>query len=391
MHKRNVQLLSVLAVCLLAGTLEARAATDPAALVELGRSLFFDTGLSAKGTQACASCHNPAAAFTDSRDSGVGRAVSLGDDNQSLGDRNAPTILYAALVPAFGRDAAGEYAGGLFHDGRAADLADQAGQPFTNPVEMALPDNAAVVARVRANANHARALRELFGAAVLDDDRAAFRAITESIAAFERTGEFTAFDSKYDRSLRGEYELSPREELGRKLFYSQLFNCHSCHLLETREFVAGEPFSNHRYHNIGVPVNRAVRSKSGLGAAYRDDGLLDNPQVDDVGQAGKFRVPTLRNVAVTGPYMHNGVFRELTTVVLFYNKYTLSNAESQLNPETGRPWGDPEVPETVDFGLLRQGQPISPIQVSALVAFLEALTDRRYEHLLSDNQPTSTE
>ena len=256
---------------------------------------------------------------------------------------------------------------------------------------MGLPDDAAIVARVRENPAYVAALAEIFGTAVFDDDTVAFRAVTDAIAGFERTSEFATFDSKYDRSLRGEYRLSVREELGRKLFFSQLFNCHSCHLLETREFARSEPFTTHRFHNIGVPANRLVRAKNGLGAAYRDTGLLENPDVDDPAQAGRYRVPTLRNVAVTGPYMHNGVFRDLATVVLFYNKYTLSNLESQTNPETGAPWGAPEVAETVDLQLLQQGQPISPMQVTALVAFLEALTDLRYEHLLASSSTSGNE
>ena len=381
--------MSLTALWLLGGAFAGSAGA--ATLADLGRNLFFDTNLSAHRTQACATCHNPVTAFIDSRDNGVGRAASLGDDGRSLGDRNTPTITYAALVPAFGRGADGQYVGGLFHDGRAGSLEEQAGQPFTNPIEMGLPDDAAIVARVRENPAYVAALAEIFGTAVFDDDTVAFRAVTDAIAGFERTSEFATFDSKYDRSLRGEYRLSVREELGRKLFFSQLFNCHSCHLLETREFARSEPFTTHRFHNIGVPANRLVRAKNGLGAAYRDTGLLENPDVDDPAQAGRYRVPTLRNVAVTGPYMHNGVFRDLATVVLFYNKYTLSNLESQTNPETGAPWGAPEVAETVDLQLLQQGQPISPMQVTALVAFLEALTDLRYEHLLASSSTSGNE
>jgi len=230
-------------------------------------------------------------------------------------------------------------------------------------------------------ASHCRT-RASFGETIFDNTEAAFTAITKSIVAFEQTNEFAPFDSKYDRYLRGEYQLTALEEVGRMLFYSQLINCHSCHLVETREFHQGEAFTNHRYHNIGVPVNGAVREKNGLGPSHRDLGLLENPRIDDSAQAGKIKVPTLRNVAVTGPYMHNGVFQDLETVILFYNKYTLSNRESQVNPETGDQWGEPDVPGTIDLELLEQGQPISPIQVSALVAFLKALTDQRYEALL---------
>ncbi len=261
-------------------------------------------------------------------------------------------------------------------------MLDQAGQPFTNPIEMALQDNAAVVERVRENPAHVNALRKHFGASIFDDTAEAFRAITSSIVAFENTSQFAPFDSKYDRYLRGEYQLSTEEVLGRTLFFSQLFNCHSCHLIDLREDTEREVFTNHRYHNIGLPVNADIRQANGLGPAHVDRGLFENPQIDNPLQAGKFRVPTLRNVAVTGPYGHNGIFRELRTVVLYYNKFTLSNTESQTNPETGQPWGEPEVPDTVDLDLLAQGQPISPLQIDALVAFLEALTDQQYEDRL---------
>jgi cytochrome c peroxidase len=85
----------------------------------LGRALFFDTNLSAARTLSCASCHDPSRGFIDSRDKGVGGAVSRGDDGRALGDRNAPSVAYAALVPPFSRDPQGQYVGGLFHDGRA--------------------------------------------------------------------------------------------------------------------------------------------------------------------------------------------------------------------------------------------------------------------------------
>jgi len=353
-------------------------------LADLGQALFFDTNLSANRTQACVTCHNPAKAFTDSRDGNVGGAVSLGDDGKSLGDRNTPTITYATLIPEFGLDDTGELAGGTFYDGRAANMVEQAGQPFTNPIEMALPDNAAVVERVRENPAHVAGLQKHFGESIFDDTDAVFRAITESIVAFEQTTQFAPFDSRYDRSLRGEIQLTAEEEIGRMLFYSQLINCHSCHLIETGEFHPNVPFSSHRYHNIGVPINAKVREKNGLGSDHVDLGLLENPNIDDPAHAGKVKVPTLRNIAVTGPYMHNGVFQDLETVILFYNKFTLTNLESQTNPETGELWGDAEVPDTVDFELLEEGQPISPMQVSALVAFLRALTDQRYEALLDE-------
>ena len=371
-------------VCLLLAGQFAFAGSVEDELADLGQALFFDRNLSATRNQSCASCHDPGQAFSDSRDNGIAGAVSLGDDGSSLGDRNTPGTTYASLIPDFHKNDKDEYIGGYFLDGRAATMTDQAAEPFVNPIEMALPDTAAVVDRVREKSYYVETLSKHFGESIFSDSDKAFRAITESIVAFERTALFSPFDSKYDRYLQGEYELTADEEIGRVLFFSQIINCSSCHLLDTREFSPGEIFSNHRYHNIGVPTNREVRGKNGIDVGHRDLGLLENPAVDDPAMAGKFRVPSLRNVAVTGPYMHNGVFQELRTAILFYNRFTLSNPKSQTNPETGARWREPEVPETVDIELLRDGQPLAENYVEALVAFLTALTDLRYESLLDE-------
>ena len=376
---------STVAWLLLAGNFAIGAAVADE-LGNLGQALFFDTNLSANRNQSCASCHHPGRAFSDSRDNGVSGAVSLGDDGKSLGDRNTPGTTYAFLVPEFHRNEENEYVGGYFLDGRAATMADQAAEPFVNPIEMALPDSDAVVNRVRENPAYVESFEELYDDSIFADPDRAFRAIVESIVAFEHTELFAPFDSKYDRYLRGEYALTVEEELGRVLFFSQLINCSSCHLLDTREFSAGEVFSNHRYHNIGVPTNRRVQEQNGFDRGHRDLGLLENPDVDDPAMAGKFRVPSLRNVAVTGPYMHNGVFQDLRTAILFYNRFMLSNRQSQTNPETGELWGEPEVAETVDLDLLREGQPLAANHVAALVAFLTALTDQRYESLLDESE-----
>lgn len=348
----------------------------------LGQALFFDSNLSANRTQACATCHDPARAFTDGRNNSTSAAVSLGDDGASLGDRNTPTATYAVLIPDFHQDEQGEYTGGYFLDGRAVTMVEQAGMPFTNPIEMGMPDNVAVVERVKENPSHVAALEKLFGATVFNDPERAFQAITESIVAFESTGLFASFDSKYDRFLRGEYQMTSEENLGRMLFFSDQVNCSSCHLLNRLETSGNETFTNHQYHNIGIPTNLEARQQNGVKLSHRDLGLLENPLVSDPSQAGKFRVPSLRNIAVTGPYMHNGVFQELSTAILFYGKFTLGDQQSQTNPETGEPWGKAEVSETMNLDLLRQGQPISRHRATALAAFLTTLTDRRYETLL---------
>lgn len=353
-----------------------------AALADLGRALFFDVNLSQNRTQSCASCHDPAHAFADPRDNGTGGAASLGDDQRSLGDRNTPSAAYAAIAPVFHRDEEGHYRGGYFLDGRAPTLEAQAVQPITNPIEMALPDAAAVVARVVENPVYVEALKKQFGAEVLDDIGSAMDALGAAIGAFERTSTFAPFDSKYDRFLRGEYEMTALEEMGRSLFFSPMTNCSSCHVLNISSLHERETFTNYRYHNIGLPPNTALREKNGHSAGHRDNGLLDNPTVNDPTLAGKFKVPSLRNVAITAPYMHNGVFRELRTAILFYNKYTVRSRQSQTNPETDLPWGEAEVPETIDLDLLSDGQPIDAGRVKALIAFLQTLTDARYEPLL---------
>ena len=189
------------------------------------------------------------------------------------------------------------------------------------------------------------------------------------------------FTSKYDRFLRGEITLSPQEELGRVLFFSQQFtNCNVCHQLRTTPGADKETFSNYEYHNIGVPANKALRDKNGV--TETDHGLLANSNVQEESEKGKYKVPTLRNVAVTGPYMHNGVFKDLKTVVKFYNKYNSRSPKAQINPETGKEWGTPEVTDTISEKELKIGNALNTKRINALVAFMKTLTDERYEHLI---------
>lgn len=373
------------AAAVVAASLGAPLAAAPAfdSPEALGQALYFDTDLSKNRSQSCATCHDPAAGFVDPRETAAGRAVSLGDDGVSLGDRNAPTASYAALTPPFHLDDQGRWIGGQFLDGRAADLEAQAGGPPLNPIEMGLPDKAAVVARLRQNPDYVASMQALFAADLFEDTDRTYAAMTRAIAAYERSAEFAPFDSRYDRFLRGEYTLTAEEDLGRVLFFSQQFtNCNLCHQLRRSAIDPAETFSNYQYHNIGVPENTEVRALNGSEPGFVDPGLLANPQVDDPAQRGKFKVPTLRNVAVTGPYMHNGVFRDLRTVVLFYNKYNSRAEARQINPETGARWRDPEVAESISIKELTTGPALDDQRIDALVAFLKTLTDARYEGML---------
>ncbi|NIZ14552.1 cytochrome-c peroxidase [Phaeobacter sp. HF9A] len=373
------------ATLLLLCSLPAMAAEFPTREA-LGEALFFETDLSANRTQSCASCHDPEVGFADPRRDAEG-AFSRGDDGQSLGGRNAPTAAYAVLSPVFHQDEDGEWVGGQFWDGRAADLAEQAGGPILNPIELGMANKADAVARLAEHPDYVAAFQTLYDVDITSDTTAqeGYAALSDAIGAFEKTDVFRPFDSKYDRYLRGEVELTKMEELGRLLFFSQQFtNCNQCHQLRRSGLDVAEPFTDYRYHNIGVPANLPGRAENGVAADFVDNGLFENPRVDDPDHRGKFKTPTLRNVAVTGPYMHNGVFKDLRTVVLFYNKYNSKAENAQINPETGAPWGDAPVPETLSTKELTHGPALEARRVDALVAFLKTLTDARYEHLLEE-------
>jgi cytochrome c peroxidase len=358
--------------------------SSQAALEALGQALFFDVNLSLNRTQSCSSCHNPAYAFTDN-----GLAASLGADGVSLGDRNTPTLSYVGLIPAFHHNAAGEPVGGFFWDGRALNLAAQVAGPVLDITEMGMPDLDTVVARVRENQAYNEALQNIFGDEVFASAELVFAALSQAIARFQTSEFFAPFDSRYDRYLRGEYRATPQEELGMALFFSPPFtNCAECHQAKPLPRTQGEVFTNHQYENIGVPANRKLQARNGREPQYVDTGLLNNPLALMSGHTqpgelqGRFRVPTLRNVAITGPYMHNGVFKDLRTVLLFYNKFHPGGGTSQINPETGETWGAAEVPDTVALEKLQATLPLQERHIDALLAFLSMLTDQRYEHLL---------
>lgn len=354
---------------------------------ELGAALFNDKNLSLNRSQACSTCHMPEIGFADRHDTHKGNAVSLGDDGRSFGDRNAPSTTYAALSPPFHKDASGLYIGGQFWDGRAKGLEEQAAGPTLNPVEMGMPDEKSIAARIADNPDYVKAFTAFFGAETMNDPGKIFLAATQAIAAFERSGTFSPFDSKYDRYLRGEEKLTDQEELGRTLFFSTQFaNCSLCHDIKGNDGrYETSTFTSHKYFNIGVPVNVEARGMNGMKPGFVDLGLAANPEVHgDPAERGKFKVPSLRNVAITAPYMHNGVFNDLRTVILFYNKYNSKKKSRQVNPETGERWAAPEVADNIAMKELTTGPGLDDKRIDALVAFLKTLTDKRYEGLLGN-------
>jgi len=288
--------------------------------------------------------------------------------------------MYALMTPALHMSSTHEPIGGMFWDGRAKTIEDQVRDPILNALEMGMPDEGAVVSRLRTNDDYKKAFTAIFGSDVWADPPKAFSAMEHALAAYLRSSEFASFDSKYDRSLRGEVVLSSIESKGRDLFFSNdRSGCSACHSSTPVSGTPNDAFTNFRYYNLGVPKNLTVRRANGSGDQRIDHGLLQNPATIDPAFDGKFKVPTLRNVAVTGPYMHNGVFQNLRTAVLFHQRFSKPSV-AEINPETGAKWDSAEVGANIDIANL-EVQSLTAEDVDAIIAFLKTLTDQRYEVL----------
>lgn len=340
-----------------------REASTPTKL-SVGKRIFFDTALSEPAGQSCASCHDPNHGFADPRPG----PTSAGAVSGRFGSRNAPTIAYASFIPKL--TAAGDesgYAGGLFWDGRSPDLTAQAEGPMLNPLEMNNADRAAVVRKLKA-APYAAQFKKVFGSKIFDDVDTAFDAMTAAIAEYETSGIPNRFTSKYDAYLAGWVTLSRSEQRGLALFEDTTKGaCSSCHLDKLAASGASPLFTDHGYDNLGIPKNPAnpfyklPAELNPAGEAYLDRGLaasIINPR-----QVGRFKAPTLRNIALTAPYGHNGYFPDLLSIVHFYNTRDVPMA-----------WPAPEVTfgmNTVQMGHLG----LSHQDELDLVAFMKTLTD----------------
>jgi cytochrome c peroxidase len=316
--------------------------------IELGKKLFFDGRLSADGTVACSTCHDPARAFTD------GRPVSIGIEGR-VGHRNAPTILNALYNKA------------QFWDGRAKTLEEQAAFPIVNPVEMGQPDLDAAVAKIAGIEEYDRDFRGVFGHPPTASD------LVRAIASYERTQ--LAFDSPFDHFVAGEKNaVDESAKRGWKLFNTRA-RCNKCHALTEQKHDVTY-FTDDDFHNIGVGTIRhnvvALAAKAEQLVNSKDATAIDDAAIGtEMSALGRFlitkkqadiasfKTPDVRNVLITAPYFHDGSQETLWDVLDHYNK--------------GDGLHNPFLDEDI------QPLALSERDIDDLVAFLASLTSADYK------------
>ncbi|MCU0726781.1 MAG: c-type cytochrome [Planctomycetes bacterium] len=323
--------------------------------ISLGRKLFHDKSFSKTGDVACATCHDAGKAFTDS-------PLKVSEGIQKLkGTRNAPTVVNSVYFRTF------------FWDGRSPDLEDQAQHPFVNPVEMGLANHDPILAIVRTKPDYVEAFRKVFGK---EGDAITMKEVLMAIAAFERT--LVAGDSPFDRYWFGgdEKALTDVQKRGFALFVNE-GRCVSCHVIEQTTAL----FTDNRFHNVGVGINDIRKEVPDLAGAFLraqatlaevDVKVLTDQRTSELGRfavtrtfddLGSFKTPTLRNIAVTAPYFHDGSAKTLKEAVEHYNNGGVTKKDDPVN----------------DFlsGGIRPLN-LTDQQVDDLVAFMEALTSPEY-------------
>lgn len=256
--------------------------------VELGEQLFFDPILSLDNTLSCASCHQPQFAFADNVPFSKGV-------NDSIGTRNTPSVMNMLSRSFF------------FHDGRASSLEEQAVGPVENPLEMNLSFDEAIK-RINSNPEYVRVFKKVYKSAPNREN------ITRALAEFQRSLESDG-SAPHDLFLNGDdpKAMTASQQRGRKLFLSEKSKCFDCHF--------GPDFTGDEFRNIGLYDGKSLTDKG------RFD--FTNKQED----IGKFKVPGLRNVALTAPYMHNGMFQTLEEVIDYYsNPYDF--VQNPINMDT---------------------------------------------------------
>ena len=293
-----------------------------AAKVGLGDKLFHDKRFSVDGTVSCAKCHDDKLAFTDNL------AVSIGH-NGLTGTRNAPTVLNAAFNKS------------QFWDGREPDLEGQSKQPLINPVEHGFANYEPILEIIRKDPDYPAAFQSVFG---VSSDKVTIDHIAKAIASFERTvvSGNSPFDQYY---FKGQTDAMTDAQIrGFNLFTGQ-GRCVSCHIIEQDQAL----FTDSRFHNIGVGINQIQQDVPRLTQAFLeaknkggnvDVMVLSDKKTSELGrfavsdelsQIGAFKTPTLRNVELTAPYMHDGTLKNLKDVMIHYNNGGVAKAGDSVN------------------------------------------------------------
>jgi len=319
--------------------------------IKLGDKLFHDTRFSSTGEVSCATCHDREKAFTDSP-----LQVSEGI-NKLTGTRNAPTVVNSAYMTS------------MFWDGREPDLEGQSAGPFINPVEMGLASHEPILKIVRSDHEYIKLFKQAFK---VSENKITMDHVKKAIAAFERT--VISGNSAFDRYhyAGNKSAMSESAVRGLEVFLGQ-GRCVSCHTISQTHAL----FTDSKFHNLGVGFSRIENDVKQLATAYSkakrtseemDIDVLSNKNTSELGRfvvsdewrdMGGFKTPTLRNVAKTAPYMHDGSLKTLEEVVDFYNNGGRVKSDDPIN------------------GFQSGG--IRPLELSSqqkedLVSFMEALT-----------------
>jgi cytochrome c peroxidase len=250
------------------------APAPPSAAAVAGKAIFFDTGLSVSGVQACGTCHVPSLAYTGDATTDHGLPVALGGPNMDqTGFRNAPSLMYASFTPPF--SLTNGPTGGFFRDGRASSLAAQAQQPFVTPFEMANKDAAEVVGRLQNSPTTRAAFVAAYGESALSNPDTALQDMGLALAAFETEDpSFHPFSSKYDYWLQGQAQLTAQEQSGLNLFNNPTKgNCTACHPSQAQGYSSHALFTDFTFDNIGVPRNWQIPANT-LGSVSPIDGAV---------------------------------------------------------------------------------------------------------------------
>ncbi len=272
--------------------------------IELGRLLFNDKRFSGNGTVSCASCHRKELAFTD------GLKTPRGIYNQT-GFVNAPTVVNAAFYKT------------LFVDGRAKSLEDQALGPFLNPVEHGLKDYTKIINTIQEDAQYPKLFKQVFNIPV---EEISIDYVTKAIASFERT--LISANSLFDQYYfgRDHTKLSDSAARGLRIFRRK-GNCANCHEISWDSAL----FMDNRYYNLGVGFAKIKDQIDDFVSALKQGETMElSPEqkvqlgrfnvTHAIADIGKFKTPTLRNISLTAPYMHDGSIKTLTEVIEYYDK-----------------------------------------------------------------------